>query len=356
MSDNAKGIHEIRAEILRIADELGRMPKRDEFLARTQLRGTKDRIDRLFGSWSGALAAIKLDPGPKPPARDSFSRGKFKYIQPMRDGTLFQRTAQLDLAELFRKAGNPEFLTLVAMPDVHAKHADPWALNCFLEFIALNRIDLFLCLGDFLDAGGITHWPSDSLDPKRFIPEVLKARELRGVISSLLTKTVWRGFLEGNHEDWIRQFLVQGANPQFFDGIEEIGYDFSTQAILDLRKDSWEFFPLNQLLRIGQATFTHGLYTGTNHAKKHLDSVKASIFYGHNHDSKAFADVSLHGPAIAQSLCCLCDLNPKFLRGLLNNWEHGFGLFHFFPDGTFIHTVPKILNGRTIIDGKLYRA
>jgi hypothetical protein len=355
VSHKADLSHRIRADILRVASEVlgGELPSRREYVANGSF--SERQIINGFGSWADAIASCHGNHEAKE-ALEERKREKFKYVQPIKDGTIFQKTILVDLASLFEKAGNPEFLSCVAMPDVHVEHMDPWAVNCFLEYLNFENPHIFLCMGDFLNAGGISHWPSDSLEPQRFVPEVVKARELLGCINGLLTRAVEKRFLCGNHCLWLQQFLVAGANPQLFHGIEKIGYDFSIPAILDLARYGFSFSEMNQIVRYGRAAFTHGLYTGTNHAKKHIDEVKASIFYGHCHDTKSFSSVGLEGPIIAQSLGCLADLNPKFLRGLLNNWEHAFGQFYFFRDGSFTHTVPKIQRGKMIVNGKLFSA
>lgn len=348
-------LHEIRSDILRVAQEIGKHPSKREYLNGSGSFSER-KVLSAFGSWSKAIAACGGLTGELTEVLEARKRDKFKYIQPIKDGTIFQKTVAADLASLFNKAGNPEFLSLFAWPDTHAEHMDPYAVNCALEILNHVNPHIFLLMGDFLNAGGVTHWPSDSLSPQRFVPEILKARELLGCINGLLPRAVDKRMLEGNHEDWIRQFTTAGANPQFFDGIDQIGYDFSTAAILDLKRYGFEMNPMNQIVRYGSAAFTHGLYVGINHAKKHIDEVKSSIFYGHCHDTKSFSAVSINGPIIAQSLGCLCDLNPKFLRGLLNNWEHAVGEFHIFPDGTFTHAVHKIMGGKAVINGKLFKA
>lgn len=349
--------HEIRQDLiacaLAIRDE-GKTLTRDTYMAWPLRKFSKDTVIRVFKTFAIAIQAAGIDEKTERPRIERPK--KFVYQKPRIDTLAPSNTVRLGFDTVFARAGNPEFIKAIVMPDLHVEHADPYALNCFLEYVHWRNPDLFICLGDFLNAGGLSHWGPDDLSPQRIVPEALKGREILGLINGLLPAHAEKWFLEGNHEDWIRQFLISGKNPQLFDGLAELGYDLTTKGLLGLDALGFKFAPMNQILRVGLAAFVHGLYAGNNHAKSHVDRVKSTIFYGHTHDRKLWVDTGINGPVIAQSLACLCDLRPKFLRGLLNNWEHGFGDFTFFRDGTFTHTVPMITNGRAVIDGKIFRA
>ncbi len=342
--------HLIVQDLKRVAAELGTTEfSREQYNSNGQY--SRKQVERTFGLWSLAKQAAfgKMEEAVK----------KFIYQrQKNTDCVSFESTRIhiLNLDKEFAARGNPEFLKMIVMPDYHEEYKDDYAFNCFLEYLVWLRPDLWLNLGDFLNAGGLSHWGNDSLEPMRIVPEVLKARETLGLISGLLGPNATKIMLTGNHEDWVEQFLRSGNNPQLFHGLDQLGLQINLTTLLDLDKYGIQLIPLNHILRIGKANFIHGFFTGDAHAKAHLSKLKANIYYGHLHDMQRYQDMSLEGTVEAHSLGCLCNLTPKFLRGLPNRWTHGCGEFIIFPDGSYLFTPHRIVNGRMYHQGKLFKA
>lgn len=347
--------HELVSAIKELASELKKVPTRAEF--EEHFPGAHYRMGK-FGGYSVLLQAAGLSTYDARRAMkagsDEGKQTKWKYSPARVDPNVLKNAVTLNLKHLFKKAQNPKTLKVVCMPDTHLKNADAAALECFVKYVTWAQPDVLMIMGDFLDAGGLSHWDSDSFEAKRIVPECLQGRAFLTRLKKLLHKTTTWIYLEGNHEDWINQFLVHGANPQLFDGLEELGMNVNLVKLLTLDELGFEFFKVNQIVRIGKAGFTHGLYTGDAHAKKHLSKVKGTIFYGHLHDGQSYEDTSMDGPVEAQSFRCLCDLNPKFLKGRLNNWSHGFGELEFFPDGSFTKVLRQIVDGKTTANGRVF--
>lgn len=329
--------------------EIGRVPMRHEF----QALFPKLNFDVLFGSYDNMLVAsgvtqARVD-NVKPQNEKPF---KYKFITQKIESFSLVST---DLSELFRRAGNPEVLRGVFMPDTHVENRDKAAVSAFIKFLSWYSPDLFCIMGDFLDAEGISHWPSDKLQPRDFMKEVKEGRALLSEIQDSTKNCTSRFFITGNHEDWIRQAMVQKM-PQFFNGLDELGLTPDLQKLLELDRFEYNLIPLNQILQIGKANFTHGLYTGNSHAKKHLDTIKGNIYYGHLHDMLETHQPSLNGYIEAASLGCLCRLDAPFMKGKPTNWVHGFGVFEFFPDGTYSRYQVKIFDGKFSFNGKVFSA
>lgn len=345
--------------IQELAKELGRAPLFREF--DNHLVGAQNKIRKHFGTFSALLGAAGIE---KTALRKSehtvFEAAKlerkfdraYKAICGKREQIQgFFRTT-LDLKELFERAENPPVLKLSAMPDTHVKFMDKPAVNCYLKFLAYKKPDIHLIMGDFADCEGLSHWPDASLEPRRIVPEMKLARELLQRIVDATPTATTRIFLEGNHENWIMQAL--GKMPELFDGLAELDIEISLKTLMGLDKFGYTLFPLNELIQIGKAHFTHGIYCGTHHAKKHLDVFKSSIFYGHLHDRQVHNQTSMDGPMVAACLASLCRQDAKFLKGRPNNWELGFGDFEFFPDGNFNFSVPVINNGKMSYNGIVF--
>jgi hypothetical protein len=258
----------------------------------------------------------------------------------------------IDLDDLFRRHGNPPTLKMIAQPDTHAKFVNREAINAFIQFCHYYKAHVHMIMGDFADCEGVAHWEPDSMEPRRLVPEMKISRALLRRIVEAGPENQTRIFLEGNHEYWIQMFIK--SHPEMFDGLEDLGLEISLRTLLDLDKFKFELFPLNHLVKIGRAHYTHGIYTVMHHAKKHLDIFKGNIYYGHLHDTQTHNQTSLDGHMEAGSLGCLCRLDAHFLKGKPNNWANAFGIFEFFPDGNYTHIKPTIFNGRFSYAGKIF--
>jgi hypothetical protein len=258
----------------------------------------------------------------------------------------------LDLDEMFKRAGNPKSLKVIAQPDTHAKFVHRPSFNAFLKFMKYYAPDVLIIMGDFADCEGLAHWEPNSLEPRRIVPEMKIARDLLKQEVEATETCTTRIFLEGNHEYWIQMALTR--MPELFEGLEDLGFEINVKTLLALDKFGFDFFPLNHLIKIGKAHFTHGLYTTMHHAKKHLDTFKGNIYYGHLHDVQMHNQTSLDGHMETASLGCLCRLDAQFLKGRPNNWVNAFGIFEFLPNGSYTFIRPSIIEGVFSYNGTLF--
>jgi hypothetical protein len=346
--------HDLVASIKKIALEMGKNPKRAEFIAMSEVKNPSKQLDIHFqGSFVALLQAAGLDLKSRTEKKFTEEKllKKYKALCSKKEQIqgFFRHT--IDLAELFARAGEPEVLKLVVWPDVHTKHKDDKAVSCALKFMRIYDPHGNLILGDFADCDGLPHWPAKDLEPRRIVPEMKLCRSLFEEIQAASPNAVFRVFCEGNHENWIEQALTE--MPELFDGLAELGIEISAKKLLGLDKYGYDFFPMNHLVQIGKAHFTHGIYTGNNHAAKHMGEFKTNIYYGHLHDMMECNNTNIDGPIEAASLGCLCKLDAAFLRGKKNNWVHGFGTFEFRRDGSYSFLKHRIINGTMSYNGVL---
>lgn len=343
-----------------LAKELGRAPLFREF--DNHLVGAQNKLRKHFGTFNNLLAAAKIE---KTKIRirsehtifeaDKLERkfektykaicGKREQIQG------FFRTV-LDLKELFDRAGNPSSLKVFWIPDVHSKFVDQITFNCAMKFLAYWGPDVLGIIGDFIDCEGLSHWPSSDLEPRRIVPEMKQGRELLQRIQNATIKCTTRIFLEGNHERWI--LSAMSKMPEMFDGLAELDIEINVKTLLSLDKFGYAFYPLNEIIQIGKAHWSHGMYIPQHHAKKHLDVLKCNFYYGHTHDDQNHNQTSIDGPMEASSLGTWARKDAKFLRGLPNNWVHSMPCFEFFPDGSYTFYKPKIENGKMSFNGIVF--
>lgn len=340
-------------ELKKQVAELGRVPSRAEF--ESYVKGGRYKLGNVFGTYENLLKAAGLpsyEDRLKDPGLEQKLLKKYRSLCLTKTQIqgFFRHT--LDLQRMFELAGNPDVLKMSAMPDTHVKYRDVPAVNSYLKFLEWYQPHVHMIKGDFADCEGLSHWPDSSLAPRRIVPEMKEARALLTEIVKATPNCSSRIFLEGNHEDWINQALSR--MPELFDGLEDLGIEVSLKSLMRLEHFGYELFPVNHLVQIGKAHFTHGIFAGNGHAKKHLDTFKASIYYGHTHDALNNQQTSMDGPIEAAAGGCLCRLDAKFLKGKPNNWVHGHTAFEFFRDGTYIRYFIPIKNGLSAFAGKLF--
>ena len=76
--------------------------------------------------------------------------------------------------------------------------------------------------------------------------------------------------------------------------------------------------------------------------------------YGHTHDLQRHTKTHRGGTISAWSLGCLKDIeaDEDWLRGSLTNWNHGFAVINFFPNGNYVVEVVEIIKGKTVLWGE----
>ncbi len=330
---------EILQKLKSLASDLGRVPKRDEFAAHA---GNYNYL-KFFNSYTQLLHAAGFT------GKDlkNQKQQKFKFVKKHIESF---KVNELDLEDLFAKYPKADCIKIVAQPDTHMKNRDRQAVDAMLDFISWYQPHLHIIGGDLLDAEGVSHWPQNDLKPRSFIPEVVECREFLDELKRRLNANAEVIYIEGNHEDWIRQAMV-AKMPEFFDGLEELGLLPDLKSLLDLNTKNITLIPVNEFLKIGKIHFTHGLFTGPNAPKKHLNLVKGNIYYFHTHDVLSYHEPSMHGMIESASLGCLCRLDAPFLKGRPNNWVHAFGIFEIHRDGSYSFYCPKIFNGKFSFNG-----
>jgi hypothetical protein len=344
--------HDFLSQFAKLKAELGREPLPHEFLG--SMVGSKPKLRELFGNWGEFIRTARANfPDPEKPIIEYAKlEKKYKSICSKIEHLQAFKVHILDLNELFERAGNPPSLKVSGMPDTHVKYMDKRAVRSYMKFLEWYQPDVHLIFGDFADCEGISHWESDQLEPRRLVPEMIEARRLLDNIVSITPKASSRIFLTGNHEDWIKQGMAR--MPEMFEGIEKLGIDISVDSLLNLSGFGYDVFPVNDLVRIGNAHFTHGTYAGTTHARKHMQVFKCNIYYGHTHDNQVWNETSIYGPMEAAANGCLSRLDAKFLRGKPNNWVHGHGAWEFFRDGSFTRYFIPIYHGKSSFAGQIF--
>jgi hypothetical protein len=314
-----------------------------------KLGGFTGQRDALFPAPTTSQTTVL----PRSIGAHSKSSGKLKLLTPKLDNFTVHETPMREIFKL-AKLKDDEVLRIVVEPDTHTPDHDEDAIQSVCEFLHWYKPHGLINLGDFMEMEPVSPWPSVDGKPRVFVDDVKSAKKLLARIDKAAgPQCVYKRFIIGNHEDWLNQLLTAKV-PEFMYKLEDIGCNLKIQDLLGLKDLGYRVIPLNEILRLGNAHFIHGYYTGTHHAKKHLDIFGVNIYYGHLHDIQGYSGVSVKGTHESMSLGCLRTLQAKFLKGKPNNWSHALGIFEFTIDGNYTRYVPIIIDGTFTFNGKRF--
>ncbi len=245
-------------------------------------------------------------------------------------------------------------IRFIAWPDTHLPYEDKRAVATALKIKEWYQPDTVIILGDFLDCTPVSHWLKDRNKTKaglKLKDDFNAGNRLLDKLTKDINQLV---YLEGNHEDWIHDALEK--QPEFEGLINlEVGLRFSERAAAGLQIIHKRY---GQVYNIGKLWFTHGTYTTSSHAKRHVEAYGRSIVYGHLHDVQLHVKVSpidIEDKHIGLSLGCLAEKNPQFMENKPNNWVHCIGVGLVRQDGTFNIDPVIISNGVASYAGKTFK-
>ena len=237
----------------------------------------------------------------------------------------------------------------VALYDIHYPLHDKACLNIVYDFIKDFRPDYLVYAGDQMDMDSISHF--NKKKPKLKEGKRL-AKEYKGFQEDVLNRIGYilplkckKFFMIGNHEYRIERLLEESPE---YEGLIEV------EKKLNL--ENYTIIPFNDVFNIGDMHFTHGWYYNMHYAKKTVLEAQKMIFVGHVHKPQLYTAVSpaYSLPKQCVGIGCLCNKNPSYLLDKPNAWVHQFLFWYMFDDGTFTYYTPTIINGRCIINGKVY--
>ena len=251
------------------------------------------------------------------------------------------------------------------VPDIHHPHHNKPAINAVLQFTEWFRPDGLCILGDAMHMDSINHWEMEKGNKKHFEGKrLLKEyeefdKDILTPLEKAVPETCERVFMGGNHEYWVE---ILTGRIQSLEGMVEV------ETSLHLKERGWEWIPwitydkekgsyTRGIKQYGKLLAFHGQYINKYHAHKTADSYSRSCVYGHTHDLQSYTKISVDDANdyhTAQSIGCLCNTSPEFLKGRINRWVNAFGVLYVRDDGMYNLYVPVIINGKFIFEGKIF--
>lgn len=241
---------------------------------------------------------------------------------------------------------------VLIVPDTHAPYHDKRAWKLVLNAARGFKPHTLLHLGDLADFYAVS---SHSKDPSRTLSlkdEIEVVRELRSDLDSLGAKR--KVFIEGNHEDRLKRYLQDKA-PELFGLV-------SSDELLELSKNGWEFYPYREYAKVGKVYFTHDTGQGGKYSTaRALETFQHSVGVAHHHAMQYFVAGDATGKyQVGAQFGWLGDLSKvDYMHRVkvCRSWALGFGIgYHDTKTGVVFLVPVPIVNYTACIEGHIYRA
>lgn len=248
----------------------------------------------------------------------------------------------------------PEKVYLVCS-DVHVPGHSHAVMDAFIAIGKDIGADGVVIAGDYLDLHEVSRHSAGSVAQReghRVMDSYADGRALlRRIVDGINCTDNW--FCDGNHESRIDRWLHSGDNAVW------IGADATEiDKGLELAEFGFQYrkgWP-EAHVRLGHMIITHGRFTNLHHAKKHLDTWRCAVMYGHTHRPQLAYAPGFKSQQVAVGLGHCADINHASMdyAPTPNDWCNGFGLLAVRPSGVFHAEQINFYDDVTSFGGRLY--
>jgi hypothetical protein len=245
---------------------------------------------------------------------------------------------------------DPILRRVLIVPDAHFPHVDRRAWNLMVKVGRALQPHEVVVLGDLVDCSTVSSYQRSPLDVSQLEVEIAAAN---GGLNQLDTLTGSKHFLAGNHEQRLDDYLCRKA-PELFSMMK-------IEKLLRLEQRGWSYTPYRSFMKIGKLHFTHD--TGNAGAQAHvkaLASFEGSVAIGHTHrlaiHYAGSAKGSSHVGGMFGWLGDITKITYAHKIQAMRDWQTGFGVGFMEPNGNVHLQAIPIVEGKCVVNGKLYRA
>lgn len=242
----------------------------------------------------------------------------------------------------------------IVLGDVHAPYHSVAAVNLACKVIKDTRPDYVISIGDLTDGMALmSHIKSSEQHAVTWKQETTKANKLLDQLQAACaknTKFIWVG---GNHDNSRLDRYVAKICPEL-DGM----LDFAT--VFKVKERGWTYIPYGEVFKLGKMNFIHDMDAAGGNAHRQAErDFCGNVCIGHTHRSAlevfGFADGRSHVAMMAGWLG-----NPKAATYMktqkkVRYWTHSINSFWLEPNGCLHPYIHPMVNGRVVVNGKLYR-
>lgn len=242
--------------------------------------------------------------------------------------------------------------SVLVIPDTHTPHHDKRAWSIIEKIGRHRRPHSVIHMGDWWDCYLLSRFSKDPTRQLTLKDEIQAVRAQRAEVDSWKPKV--KKFIEGNHEDRLRRYLQDKA-PELFELT-------STDELLELTKNGWEFTPYMDDTKLGKVYFTHDTGGGGKYSTaRSLETYQHSVVVSHHHAIQMFVTGDATGQyQVGAQFGWLGDIDQVDYMHRIKvkrTWALGCGWgYHDTKTGlVYLQAVP-IVDYTACIEGKVYRA
>lgn len=276
-----------------------------------------------------------------------------------------------------RKRAGDEPRKVVICGDHHCPHEDRTLHRLFLEFLADERPDEGVILGDLMDFSSISRHRRGKKIAPADVNACLKAA--LGVLQDYRhasPDTHWT-LLPGNHDDRLDHIQIDNT-PAAYDikpggGVDLEGNETNTALSVrellfldELGVDAiFEDFNRAKYLLGRKITLRHGYLSGKNASTNMLNKITRSTVQGHTHRLRLIykTEHDEHDEEqptvtrVAAEAACMAEIKDSLYYGDEEDWQQGFLLAYLWPDDDFTLAPAVYAPGRLLSpNGRRYTA
>jgi hypothetical protein len=222
----------------------------------------------------------------------------------------------------------------IILPDMQVPYEDKRTMVAVERYMAANRWDGYLNLGDFLDFNELSSYTEDR--PGAVREDVASTFDAGNEILNRHCDILRR-----NNRD-CRMVLLQGNHDyravSYAEKFPALRRHLDVKKNLRLKERKIEWVPSwekGRAFKIGHAHFIHGLYINKYHAMRMVETYGVCIYYGHTHDVSFSPKVTRGNNKTLEggSLGCLCRSDPRWHTGKPTNWQQAVGTLRLWGGG-----------------------
>lgn len=240
----------------------------------------------------------------------------------------------------------------IILGDCHIPHHDAKAWALALKVIAARKPDMVVQMGDLLDIKSLMSHQKSVKDRSLTLKEELTLCDKHLDALNKARGKARMVVLGSNHEQGRLTSYMQRNAPE----LEDM---WAPEDVFGFKKRGWEYHPYQELFWIGKLALVHDL--GAAGANAHRDAermTQASTIIGHVHRTAFEVVGNVRGrPHIAAAAGWLGDRSKiSYMPSAATSryWSHSIFTFHLEANG-HVHLTPcPFVDGKVLVDGKLY--
>lgn len=231
--------------------------------------------------------------------------------------------------------------------DIHIPYHDPFAWELTLNIVEKVKPDFINILGDGLDFPQLSHFDKE--------PDLFKDGNLQENLDQFFRMMLAlkrralnakRRFVPGNHEDRLYKYLMRHPELHGLRALELKELLRLAELEIEFHEYEIEIVPGALVGKHGEVVRQYSAFSAKGELEREKHAI--STITGHTHRKGTYYVKTRHGLVAAYENGCLCQMNPKYIKGI-PNWQQGVSLTtHWGGDLFHNEDIPYLNSGEKI--------